>query len=90
MTDDASAVADEWLLSEVGDAVTVPANVEDLFPEDVLVPVERVMETVSVLVVTLEIVPVDDAAGGGGSRYMLVHDKYAGRTRSYAHRLQIW
>lgn len=48
------------------------------------------MKTVSVLVVTLEIVPVDDAAGGVGSRYMLVHDIYAKRTRSYTHRRQIW
>lgn len=39
MTDEASAVADEWPLSEVDDAVTVPAKVEDLFPEDVLLPV---------------------------------------------------
>lgn len=40
MTDDPSAVVDEWLLSEVGDSVTVLAKVEDLLSEDVLVPVE--------------------------------------------------
>jgi hypothetical protein len=38
--DDPSAVVDEWLLSELDDAVTVPAKVEDLLSEDVLVPVE--------------------------------------------------
>lgn len=40
VTDDPSAVVDEWLLSEVGDSVTVLAKVEDLLSEDVLVPVE--------------------------------------------------
>lgn len=40
VVDDPSAVVDEWLLSEVEDAITVPAKVEDLFPEEVLVPVE--------------------------------------------------
>lgn len=40
VTDESSADVDEWLLSELDDAVTVPAKVEDLFPEDVLVPVE--------------------------------------------------
>lgn len=37
---DPSPVVDEWLLSELDDAVTVPAKVEDLLSEDVLVPVE--------------------------------------------------
>lgn len=40
VTDNPSAVVDEWLLSEVGDSVTVLAKVEDLLSEDVLVPVE--------------------------------------------------
>lgn len=38
--DELPAVVDEWLLSEVDEVVTVPAKVEDLPPEVVLVPVE--------------------------------------------------
>lgn len=84
VTDDLSAVVDEWLLSEVDDTVTVPAKVEDLLSEDVLVPVEPVVETVSVLVVTLEAVLVDDSAGGGGSGYRLAHE------HTYAERIAVY